>query len=169
MEVLGDDPSVRRNCGSYGLSPRRTFPALVASVSLWFLVSGCSLSVEPMSDDDVYREQIKESVERVNTATQGLHPVCDVGGNVGGCLRASDALVDATQRAVDDLNGLDTPSTMSGEEMDLVSSLMRVGEAMEHRSAALRTNDDHGWRSAQAELLSASADYEQAVSEILDS
>jgi hypothetical protein len=122
-----------------------------------------------VSAEDLYQQQVRESVDDVKEATDGLHPVCDVGGNLDDCLRASDTLVDATRMAVDDLESMDTPSAMSDEEMDLIRSLTRVGDAMDERTAALRTKDDQGWTNAQARLASASEEYQQAVNEILDS
>ena len=75
--------------------------------------------------------------------------------------------MEATRAAVHDIQSLKTPATMTDGQADLVSSLTAVGKAMNRRSAALRTRDDQGWSRAQAQLGSASDDYQQAVSSLL--
>ncbi len=56
---------------------------------------------------------------------------------------------------------------MTDAQADLVSSLIAVGKAMNHRSAALRTRDDQGWSRAEAQSGRASDDNQQAVSSLL--
>ena len=112
------------------------------------LLVGCSVQVTAGNGNPAeakYAATLHDGVNNVNTASQGLHPVCDKGGNKTACYQASTAVISAIDTFEQSFVGLDIPSRFSVAHADLVAALKVDKNGFVVRDQALEGRGGKYW------------------------
>lgn len=93
-----------------------------------------------------YTMQVRGDLATIKAATQGLHPICDKGGQKQGCFDASQRMINALWTAMNDLNRVSVPPRYQTAHDHLVAALNQDLQGFGQRALALQNGDNTIWQ-----------------------
>ena len=93
-----------------------------------------------------YTMQVRGDLATIEAATQGLHPICDKGGQKQGCFDASQRMINALWTAMNDLNRVQVPPRYKTAHDHLVAALNQDLQGFGQRALALQNGDNTIWQ-----------------------
>ena len=158
-------------CGSGVRNRRRTLERHALSSGLTILsligVTACSFHVSTGKDavKENYHLRLNSALASVRTSVAGLHPVCDVGGSMPGCVTASSSVVSSLEGLKSKVAQGPVPSDYVVGQEDLMPAMADSIAAFTWRDQVIQTHDGANWLPANQKIQTATNELDSSLKE----
>ena len=112
-----------------------------------------------------YSQTVRADVVALNAAAQGLHPVCDAGGQRQGCYDADQRMIATLNNIISGLGRQEVPPRYATPHKHLVAALTLDRKGFALRNTAIANSNNADWQKSNAEILQASSAMNAALAE----
>jgi hypothetical protein len=112
-----------------------------------------------------YSQTVRADVDAMNTAAQGLHPVCDAGGQRQGCYDADQRMIATLDTIITSLGRQAVPPRYAPPHQRLVAALTLGMKGFALRNTAIVNGHDADWKQSNAEIQQATSAINAALAE----
>jgi hypothetical protein len=142
---------------------------LLAIVGARMLGFKASVSTIHTGDNSIaefgYSQNVRAELVALNAAADGLHPVCDSGGQRQGCYDADQRMIATLDNIITSLGRQAVPPPYATPHQHLLAALTLDMKGFTLRNTAIATSNDADWKQSNAEIQQANSAINAALAE----
>jgi hypothetical protein len=169
-QPYGGQPKGKRGRRTVAIATGVAVLACLLGLSVARLL-GLSLNVSSIHTGDAtiaefrYSQEVRSEIAALQQAVQGLHPVCDQGGQLRGCYEADLAMMTTLNNVLTDLDRTTVPPRYAIAHQHLVGALTQDLHGFTLRNKAIAGHNNAEWQRSNTEIQRAAAATNSALAE----